>query len=340
MCVRPAQLAKPLPADVAPNRAYAIRLSRNKWVNGTVLHYCLMQRNGWDWPDDQAEVVEWGFTTWADLGIGLRFVAISDETEAEIKIGRNQNGRSWSYVGTDILNPENRTDDCTMNFGWDLTTPWGHATALHEIGHTLGLEHEHQNPKSGIVWAEDKVYANLMATNGWDRATTFSNILAHLDVNAVDGSSWDPKSIMHYPFEPGLIQAPPPYDVEGIGENTVLSPADKSWAMSWYPASSAPRAIRPLEASRLPTDAGAQRDFEFVPDATRDYTVRTVGQSDSRIVIFEERDGELRHFDDADDSGTPGNADITSKFIKGHRYVIRVRVSFVPAGLEAALIIV
>ena len=25
-------------------------------------------------------------------------------------------------------------------------------TALHGIGHTLGLPHEHQNPNAGIVW--------------------------------------------------------------------------------------------------------------------------------------------------------------------------------------------
>ena len=26
-----------------------------------------------------------------------------------------------------------------MNFGWDLTTPYGRVTALHEIGHPLGF---------------------------------------------------------------------------------------------------------------------------------------------------------------------------------------------------------
>ena len=47
----------------------------------------------------------------------------------------------------------------TMNFGWDLTTSYGHDTALHEIGHTLGFPHEHQNPTAGIVWNEPAVLA-------------------------------------------------------------------------------------------------------------------------------------------------------------------------------------
>jgi len=47
-----------------------------------------------------------------------------------------------------------------MNFGEPLVgSPRGFDTALHEIGHTLGLKHEHQNPYAGIVWDEEEVYA-------------------------------------------------------------------------------------------------------------------------------------------------------------------------------------
>ena len=48
-----------------------------------------------------------------------------------------------------------------MNFGWDLTQPGEIDTAIHEIGHTLGFPHEHQNPHAGIVWDEEAVYAAL-----------------------------------------------------------------------------------------------------------------------------------------------------------------------------------
>ena len=44
-----------------------------------------------------------------------------------------------------------------MNFGWDVSTPYGKDTALHEIGHALGFPHEHQNPNAGIVWDVDAV---------------------------------------------------------------------------------------------------------------------------------------------------------------------------------------
>ena len=71
---------------------------------------------------------------------------------AQIRIAFDPAEDSASYVGTDNLGIDSAKS--TMNFGWDLTTPYGHTTALHEIGHAIGFPHEHQNPKGGIVWNE------------------------------------------------------------------------------------------------------------------------------------------------------------------------------------------
>src|SRR5205814_194392 len=85
---------------------------------------------------------------------------------------------------------------------------YGRGTALHELGHVLGMEHEHQNPFAGIKWHDDAVYQSLGGPpNNWSRQTTFHNILEKLDPQQVQGSSWDPDSIMEYEFEPGLVTA-------------------------------------------------------------------------------------------------------------------------------------
>lgn len=326
-CSQPRSSTKPLPADLGAGRAFAIRRSYNKWTNRTVLRYCFVVREDWDWPNDQKAVVHQAFGIWKAAGLGLDFSEVAKESEAEILIGRLQDNRSWSWVGTEILT--NRDRGRNMNFGWDLTTPWGHATALHEIGHALGLEHEHQNPLAGIVWNEEAVYDYHLGNDGWDRQTTYQNIIAKLPANTVAGSNWDPTSIMHYPFDPGMIIRPQPYDQTGVRENLTLSVTDITWARSWYAANAAPASpLAPMTLERLPAVAGAQRDFVIEPDATRNYTIQTVGLADTRLVLFEERDGEPRHLAAADDAGTDANASITTKLVYGRRYFLRARVHY------------
>lgn len=337
-CAQPPERPIVLPQGLAPARERAIRLIKNKWVTGTILHYCFVDAPGAGWPENQADVVRWAFGVWADLGIGLRFVEVGDPGEAELRIGFDQSDGSWSYVGTDVLRYEDRGR--TMNFGWDLTTRWGHATALHEIGHALGMPHEHQNPLSGIVWNEEAVYAAFGGDpNYWTRDETFHNILRQIPRAQVEGSNWDPTSIMHYSFEPGLIASPQPYDREGVGENVELSAQDIEWVQRFYPPQTAAAPIDPMQLRSLPEEAGAQRDFVFEPQATREYVIRTLGTSDVKVVVFEERDGEPRHLVAEDDSGEDANTEITVKLVLGRRYFIRARVHHVSGAAGAALVV-
>jgi hypothetical protein len=175
----------------------------------------------------QADAIREAFATWKGVGIGLRFQEIKQLSEAEVRIGYSlAEGSSASAVGRQVLQVP--LNEWTTVYGWDLTTPYGRGTAIHELGHVLGMEHEHQNPFAGIKWHEQAVYDALAKPpNNWPRDTTYHNILEKLSKDQVQGSAWDPDSIMEYEFEPGLIDEPEQYDINGLTPPGTLSSADK-----------------------------------------------------------------------------------------------------------------
>ncbi|MFN9624076.1 MAG: matrixin family metalloprotease [Cyanobacteriota bacterium] len=299
----------------------------DKWLNGTVLHFCFLDQASWRGSDAAKEVVRKAFKVWKAVGIGLEFKEVKTRSEAEIRIGFLQGDGSWSYLGRDILNyPANER---TMNFGWDITrSPREIDTAIHEIGHTLGFPHEHQNPNAGIAWNEEKVYAELASPpNNWPRTTTFENIIRKLDPRDVAGSTWDPNSVMHYPFEPGLIKSPPPYDKNGINPAGGLSSKDKEIALKYYPTlPTQVIELKPFVSVPLQLGEDHQQNFKVIPQASRNYSFATFGSSDAVLGLFENIDGVPRYIKADDDSGQDRNATLKVRLVKGREYVLRVRV--------------
>lgn len=338
-CAVPETSRPEFPADLGAPRTDAILLSANKWINGTRLTYHFKTVRQFGWPAGQKQAVRDAFDAWKALGIGLDFAEVGAEKDAILVIGLVQGDGSWSYVGTDVI--KNRRNGLNMNFGWDLTTRWGRATALHEIGHALGMPHEHQNPQSGIVWDEPKVIAHFSGPpNNWPDDVIRWNILRHLPAGDVAGSQWDPASIMHYPFEPGLIQAPPPYNANGIPENIGLSANDSAWMRRFYPPLAQAAELTLEEMVPLPTTGTEQVDFTFTPTETRHYRLQTVGEADTKIAVAEMgRGGAARMLGVADDSAKEGNAILSGELEAGKSYRISARTHYAPRPEGARLVL-
>jgi hypothetical protein len=220
--------------------------------------------------------------------------------DSDIRISFSLPRQAWSYIGTDAL--KTPKDKMTMNLGWlDDNTQYNSPkfkgtgqVVMHEFGHAMGMIHEHQNPASNpIVWNKDVVYNELARTNRWSRAQTDQNMFqkygdgalckqAQLGSNLqdirnycgnklVNGSDYDPKSIMHYFFPPTWIKEGP----KDIPLNTEYSELDKQWLRKYYGTAPtpAPAPVRPIPTPTpvrpTPTPAPTPTPVRPTPTPTR-----------------------------------------------------------------------
>jgi hypothetical protein len=158
--------------------------------------------------------------------VRLNFVFLDNSAsneESDVRIDFNESGGCWSLLGTDALEAEK--DVATMSFSW-----FDVSTVIHEFGHLLGMIHEHQNPSGkGIDWNKDAVYNWAVDTQGWGIEQTDTNILNKYNRNDINGSDFDPLSIMLYFFPAKLTN-----DGKGTAQNLRLSGNDMTYIAKNY----------------------------------------------------------------------------------------------------------
>lgn len=355
-CSLPMVAPPQLPPDLDSDREELIIMQLKKWVNGTTLRYYFFDEETdgrnvqlptgqtvfrpWKTSNAEKDIVRHAFDVWKNVGIGINFKEVSSRNQAEIRIGFERKDGAWSFIGRDLVDLHLGPNKRTMNFGWDLTRSAREIdTAVHEIGHSIGFPHEHQNPIAGIVWDEEAVYDSLAKPpNEWSRDKTFFNIIRKISPDSVQGSEWDPNSIMHYPFEAGLIKQPDQYQ-DGLTPAGGLSARDKTWVKTFYPPISmnAFPILNLNESTALSISAGGQKNFSITPTESREYEFQTSGVSDTVMVLFEKVGSEEQFLAGDDDSGEDRNAYLKAGLTSGKEYVLRIRLYYATESNETAV---
>jgi hypothetical protein len=237
----------------------------------------------------------------------IQFVWNAPRSESHMRISFALPNQAWSVIGSQALNiPKNEP---TMNLGWldddvQFDAPQYKNTGqvvLHEFGHAIGMIHEHQNPTGNpIKWNKPVVYSELARTNKWDSDMVDHNMFTkygdydlcekaktmpmgverrvemsnYCVGELINGSSYDPTSIMHYLFPASwMIEGPP------IPVNKTFSATDKQWISKFYSQD-------PITAIANPTPVIAPAPVEVVDvNINPKFPIRTILQI-LFIIVF------------------------------------------------------
>jgi hypothetical protein len=244
--------------------------------------------------------VKFDFGTNSTGGDFREWTTTDTSYRADIRIAFERGGY-WSVVGTDAIDPKiAKANTSSMNFeGFTEVLPqeW-EATVLHEFGHALGFEHEHQSPvgpcQEDFRWDDDPgylvttdVYGQFVPDrqrrkpgiyrvlqgppNKWSKGQVDFNLQKLAYSSDWIESPFDKSSIMKYYFEPWMFNGGENSACYSA-QNLVLSALDQRAALQVYPRG--PAGIRLAIDELLKANEELSKMTELPADLKSQYRTR------------------------------------------------------------------
>lgn len=187
--------------------------------------------NGEAWQKRYVEEVVTKHYHAVNMRIRFEFLeGMAESSDIRVKFTKN----SLSLIGRDAEQCPGETMElnisCPNNSGKRLSKI--QSDVLHEFGHALGLEHEHQHPGCPFHWD----YPALQTKTQWNPEELRRNF-EKIPSQDVTVSQYDPKSIMHYAIHQGDTMD----KNMRLPQNTVLSEEDHRFLALIYPSMSSPK---------------------------------------------------------------------------------------------------
>ena len=335
LCANLPRVVPPLAPDVTadPRRADAIVLGRSKWANGTVLHYCFFGGSSrYAVPEGAGRRGARGLRRSGRPSASASSSRRSRTAQRgrgphRVLDGRRQLGLRGRPRGA--AGPAERADDGLRLEPHDAPTAAAPRCTSSATCSAWSTSTRTRSPASSGT-SRPCTTRSAQPPNSWDHATTFHNILEKLSPQQVQGSTWDPDSIMEYEFEPGLIDEPEQYDVNGLTPPGALSQGRQG-----------------LGREVVSADGGEADDAAAVRVGRRRSRRRPAGRlrhPAHRVTQVHDRDeGRLRHAARAvRDRSTASRATSpatttaartatpasTYKLFKGRTYIVRLRLYY------------
>jgi hypothetical protein len=150
----------------------------------------------------------------------------------------------WSYLGPQIISvPANQPTMCLQDFDRGMPESEWRRVVRHEVGHTLGLLHEHMLPEIIELLDPQAVIADFMATQGWSRQMVVEQILTPPRPGTYTARKPSVDSIMCYQFAGKDTRNGQP-----IPGGLDITPDDGEFVGSLYPRASG---LKPMTADEI-----------------------------------------------------------------------------------------